>query len=383
MFFCHRTATFASAALFAAGVLLPLSGDAQATEEFHDSWYLKCRDNGYCVAEAKGVSDANEEMVFKLERAAEPNSVVFVTSAPEYTLELGMRVDIDVKGLENSFGVFGEVKRVYQGNEMTFSGPARRELVENLRAGDTAVITIAFGGPVGTKSYSVPLNGLTGALLGMDQAQDRFGREDAIVAWGGRDVGSLKNNESPTQTTAPTSSQTQVASVPSGGGNRWADIVYEQGGIPEPVLQYGRGNMGCDLAYTLDAYGASVHGEGAFVLHLIPCEPADANVSYYVAASYPNDPGRGHLFSFQRPLEDNAPDTSKVFNPQWDSDRQTMTTQQYYGPNSDCGIFMVHEYVRDEGRFDLIEVREKANCNGVFETGEQYPLKWSIDEMGQ
>ncbi len=146
--------------------LATASGHAQGISEKARDWWVTCGDDLYCVAETPGTSASDNDMQFKLERSNKENGKLFVTVSPGHKLEEGMRVDISVLGADYEAG--GKISKVYSGNEMTFAGPARRELIDKLRDGRKGQITVKFGGEIGTVVYNVSLTGVSTALLLMD-----------------------------------------------------------------------------------------------------------------------------------------------------------------------------------------------------------------------
>lgn len=352
---------------------------AQAVSEQAGDWSVSCSDRLYCVAEVTGYAPDGSTMRFKLERGNKPNARIFVTSAPGPELKRGMRVDIDVLGLDEPYGVFGEVKRIYPGNEMTFAGPARRQLLEKLRQGRQGRVTVAFGGSVGTIAYDISLSGVTTALLIIDRAQGRLDRADAAVAWGGEPAdgpGIAVSGE------VVTGADPVAAALPAGGGE-WANHIYSISGLPDPVARHGFDVMNCNLTVALEAFGAMAYGSGGKTLYLVPCHQGDVNIASYVSMMRDADSLNAKLYEFERPPGVNAPLRSDIINPNWDAATGRLTSIEYYSPEADCGLFEIHQYVEEGDFFEIIESREKANCDSVMTLPESYPLAWTIDEMGQ
>ena len=370
-----RSAT--TAALFVFSFALSSPANAQAVSENAGDWSVTCSTRLYCVATVTGYSATGEAVRFKLERSNKPDARIFVTTNPDYALDLGMRVDIDVLGLDEDYGVFGEVTKVYKGNEMTFAGAARRTLVQKLREGSRGRVTVEFGGTIGTVAYDVSLNGVTTALLVMDRAQDRIDRRDAAVAWGGHPAPEDEPAAAEKASPAPTVSNVALVQPES------AYRVYDLGGLPDSVLKPGYDMFNCDLQNTLNGFGAEVYGSKTGpTAYIVPCQAGDVNVDYYVMLAH-RGATAANTYEFESPPDFNASMRTTLVNPMWDPATKTLTSTTYHSPNYDCGVYEIHQYSEEADFFELIEYREKSDCNGVTTPPEGFPLSWTIDEMGQ
>lgn len=376
---------------------------AQGLSEKARDWWVTCDDDLYCIAEVSGKSSADNDMQFKLERSNKKNGKLFVTISPSIELKKGMRVDISVLGQDYEAG--GKITKIYKGNEMSFAGPARRELVNKLRAGSKGQITVKYGGNVGTVVYDVSLSGVSTALLLMDRAQRRLDRVDAAIAWGGEPetsesrarkpdgdevVGSDGHEDQSEEAYAaanPASNaepvyEAQISDFSSdiGAGSR----LYNTYEIPSAVLMPGYRVFNCDVDNSLKGYGAIVLGAGnGNVVYLMPCNPGDVNVEYYIAMTGPKHGNFANTYEFETPPDFNQPNTGTIINPDFDAETGILISTQYHSPNYDCGVFMKHGYVPEQDFFELLEYREKSNCDAKVTPPENYDLVWTIDEMGQ
>lgn len=346
-----RVKAFAACLL---GILAP--GPAPAADQF-GNWTVACTSRVYCTATTMARSGDGQTARFKLERAPTPSGRVFVTTGPDgIPLEVGMRVEIDVHGLEEDYGVFGTVSRIYEGNEMTFAGEARRPLIQNLRAGESATIRVFFGGADDAVSYEASLGGLTLALLEFDRRQGRFDREDAIVAWGGR----------PAQ-------PTEMASLGTMGSAVVVDsdtTTFDPAELPAALLTLGAAR-GCDLEGAVPAFGSRRLGlSDGSALHLMACYVGDINIESVVA--FEDGTGLVNGVTFPPPSGEDAP-RNNVISPDWLADRGVLSVTMYYGPNVDCGRYEEFALDAETKSFSRVAVREKPDCDGVQTLPSAYP----------
>jgi hypothetical protein len=396
--------------LCAAGTSLLAVGTASAelaSTSFGD-WSVRCNDKNYCVAETNGKGSNDEAFRLKVERGAKPDSQVYVTFRPKTTLERGMRARIEIESLEEeNYGYFGKASKIYTGNEMTFGGVSDRELIEKLRMGKDAAVQIEFGGATGTLTYQVTLNGLTHALLKMDEEQGRIGRLDAIVAWGGLPSdkpvtiasasSTSKSASSPAQSSQSAASAAPAPAAPANdlpppvmpsqdviGSSPGASngLFYNVNEIPDQVQMVGYRTLNCDLQESVPAFGAQLHAVGDVEVWVVPCSMADANVPYYITWHVPFAPANDETFEFETPPSFNQPNHSLVNNLFYDPDSGQITGTTYYSPNYDCGAFERHEFEAESGQYVLVEYLEKSNCDGITGPPEGWPLSWTIAEMG-
>jgi len=379
---------------------------AELAKKGFGDWSVSCNSKNYCIAETDGEASNGEAFRLKIERSATADSDVYVTFDPSTTLSVGLPARIEIESLEeDNYGYFGKVSKVYKGNEMTFGGAADRDLMENLRMGEEAAIQIEFGGATGTLSYEVSLNGITHALLKIDEEQGRIGRTDAIVAWGGlpsdAETGIAAAPSAAPPPSAPASdTASDVASnaapaddlpppvMPSeelnnSGIDRGArGQVYAVSEIPDEIQMMGYRTLNCQLEETVPAFGAQYFAEGDVETWVVPCQMADANVPYYMAIHIPFNPSLDEWKEFETPPGFNQPNHALVNNLFYDPDSGQVTGTTYYSPNYDCGTFERHEMEAESGNYMLVEYLEKGNCDGITGPPEGWPLSWTIDEMG-
>ncbi|MEP2705090.1 MAG: DUF1176 domain-containing protein [Roseibium sp.] len=372
---------------------------AELAKTGYGDWSVSCNAENYCIAETPGTGSNDEAFRLKIERGAKPDSKVYVTLRPTTPLTVGMRTRIEVEGLLDNYGFFGLADKVYKGNEITFSGPANRDLLKNLRLGTYAIIQVQYGGPAETVTYWISLTGITHALLKIDEEQNRIGRLDALVARGGQpadDAIDISASASPkSSNTAPAQS---AASAPANdvpppvmpsqdsnasSGNRGPiGQVYAVSDIPETVQMMGYRTLDCQLDETVQAFGAQYFAEGDVEMWVVPCRMADANVPYYMATHIPFNPSLDEWHEFETPPNFNQPNHALINNLFYDPASGQVTGTTYYSPNYDCGTFEHHEMEAESGKFMLVGYYEKSDCDGITGPPEGWPLSWTIDEMG-
>lgn len=392
----------------AAGVAMFLIASAPAIAS---DWNVTCDADNYCIARLP-VANANDaDGRIKIERGAAEGSRVFVTLGATPVFEPGMVVAVEALG--TGFRHEGPVAKVYRGNEMTFGEAARGPIVEALRGALKAQFTVAFGGTVGTMVYDADLTGLTAALLEIDQAQRRVGRADAMVAWGAEPAGTGTGAgaraqaaaepaatepaapeaaaveppapEAAAPATASAPAEPAASAVAEASGEDTAPIgsgsnIYERSELPAAIAAISDA-YGCALDEALGAWGGGALGMGnGRVMYQVPCHNADINVESHVVLAEPD--GRVTAFEFERPPGENAPLRPTLVNPTYDPSTGLLDATVYDSPNGDCGEFERHRFLADQIGFELIEVRTKTECDGKGGIPSEWPLSWSIDELG-
>lgn len=377
---------------------------AELARTSYADWEVYCNDKNYCIAETSTKGTNGEAFRLKIERGAKAGGEVYVTFRPKTALEVGTRARIEIEGEEDNYGFFGLADKIYTGNEMTFGGAANRSLIENLRLGQKATVQIEFGGSTGSLSYPVSLKGLVHALLKMDEEQDRVGKLDAIIAWGGVPAGetidvavasppptSESKAPSDTASASATREETSASSAEpppaqraetGNTGNGASNLVYSLNEIPDSIQMMGYRVLDCQLDEAVPAFGAQYYAVGDVETWIVPCQMADANVPYYMATHIPFNPSLDEWQEFETPPDFNQPNHALVNNLHYDPDTEQVTGTTYFSPNYDCGTFERHEIEAESGKYTLIEYLEKSDCDGITGPPEGWPLKWTIDEMG-
>jgi len=365
--------------LFAACFFTPLKAQDVAQQVRH--WWVECDRNLYCKAETNGQSAGNEQMSFRLERRNEPNSPIFVTVAPERSLTAGLRIEFDIHNVIN--GISGTVGNIRDGNAASFSERRESVLIESLRKGSTGVVRVFFGGAQGSVAYEVSLEGVTDALTIMDIVQKRLGRVDAAVAWGPLAADSLSDifPDSGKDDDENAGADTHLEDGPNGS---YIDLLVEAAKIPDQVLMYGYRVFDCpDFEQAISSNGVLLNrDETGRMAYIVPCNVGKANVHSYVVM---HDPANGieyEIMEFELPPAMNKPNRATVLNPVWNAYDQTMTITRFANINRNCGAYEIHNWISDGNFFELVQYREKTECGGPQVQPQDFPLSWTIEEMG-
>ena len=164
----------------------------------------------------------------------------------------------------------------------------------------------------------------------------------------------------------------------------WADTFFEVNFLAEEVVMVGYRPLGCNIEETVPAFGATVHkADINTFFYLVPCHMGDVNVEHYVAQIGPRHEGYAEYYDFEYPPDFNLDNRSLIVNPEWWNDESLLTSVEYYSPDADCGVYQIHRYDWADDFFELIEYREKPECDGIHTAPTDYPLVWTIEEMGQ
>ena len=378
--------------LFAVAACLPatMSLAQQEVAQSVRMYWLEGDSTGACKAEINGFTADYAALTFRLERSIAANAPVLITVIPEHDLTAGTQIRFDVPGITQ--GITGVAGYVDPGNGTSFAEPMGSALLDAIKRGRTMTISIAFGGNLGTQSYTVPLEGAVDALTLMDVVQQRLGRVDAAVARGampaesrsdlfpsmgeeigGEDMGGL-----------PEDDDMGDAHMEEGPNGSYVDLLYTEADLPDTVLMPGYRVADCgDLAGPLNDVGALLNrDQTGRKTWLVPCKVGKANVAYYVVV---HDPANGidhAYFDFELPPAHNKPNRMLVLNPVWSPDSNTMTLTRFGNINRNCGAYEIHKWVPAGRYFELVEYREKRSCDGPMTRPEDFPLQWTIAEMG-
>lgn len=375
------------------------SGHAASLEpQVMRDWTVRCHDSRYCIAETPGKSASGEKMLFKLERSGKPDAKIFVTTAPDGPeLSLNSHVKVEIVGHDYSF--WGDVSKVYDGNQMAFVESPQNRSIQKLRSGRFATITVKFGDGKPTIAYDVSLQGVSSVLAAMDVVQGRLDREDAAVVTGGEDksltshydlaAASAPEKPGPDEKSYITKDPEEdieyptdsPADPPAGDGSEEESglgettIVYDIKQLPDEVQMPGYRMLDCDFPAAVEAFGAqTINLEPGVFLYFVACQNADVNVPFYAALEVA---GSVETLEFQEPASATGQRISLITNPSWDKQRSVLTSYQYFSPEQDCGQYEVHMFDPVSNLFNLSEYRRKETCDGVQTSPKDYPMEWN------
>lgn len=381
-----------------AAMVLALPGaSAQDKPEVFFDWSVSCDAALYCVARTDGQSDAGDQMTFKLERSNKPDGKLFVITGPKGPeLAVGMRVDIDVP--DRDYGAYGSIEKVYSGNEMAFSGTADRPLIQNLRAGTAGLVTIDFGAASGKIQYKVSLTGVTSVLAHMDRVQGRAERQDAAVLVGGLPSGGTVTEK---KTDEPAAPEPKTASAPASQPDKDSDVsnanraeAIEAAGlggvelvaftaVPGPIQMHAYRVFGCDGATMETGPHQRVEIAPAESFYFVRCFFTGEGTDYAVFRYEDGNPTDAGYYTFEPPPDAEGDSAQTVQNPVWNKVSWELTATYFYNPvGKDCGEYSRYAYLPADDWFELHEQREKVTCDGVVEAPVNWPMDWTIDEMG-
>jgi hypothetical protein len=107
----------------------------------------------------------------------------------------------------------------------------------------------------------------------------------------------------------------------------------------------------------------------------VPCERFAYQASSVFVLVYLPDPAVNLTFlDFEAPKgRSRTAGPSTLFNPEWDVRSRTVSSFALARGAGDCGVFERHR-VTVEGKFELLEYREKTTCDGKADKPEAFPL---------
>jgi hypothetical protein len=107
----------------------------------------------------------------------------------------------------------------------------------------------------------------------------------------------------------------------------------------------------------------------------VPCERFAYQASSVYVLVYLPDPAQNLSFiDFDAPKgKARSAGPSTLFNPEWNIRSRTVSSFAMARGAGDCGSFERHR-VTAEGKFELVEYREKTTCDGKVDKPESFPL---------
>jgi hypothetical protein len=356
------------AAVWAGLVALALAAPALAQDYDRTlrDWSVAC-DAVSCQALVTAVPEvaADGGLTLTLQRSAAPGAFVALTVTPERALAEGASVSFEVPGEIADVG--GRVQGLTREGGASFALVADAPLLQAMRSGTELVIRVGYGDGA-PALWRAPLAGMTDSALVMDMMQNRVGRIDAIIAWGGAPP------DSPSDL-FPSEGGMDQGPISLGADGSYYDVVYTAAELPEAVAAAGASILECDLAEALPAFGAQVVFEAGpgRTIWMVGCVAGDVNIGHYVVV---DDPAAGldHKLMDFAPWPDGPRDVI-VTNPEWAPGEAVLSTLAYGSPGYDCGVFVT--YRLEDGGFERTEVREKAECDGEETGPEDYAPVWS------
>ncbi|ADZ70684.1 DUF1176 domain-containing protein [Polymorphum gilvum] len=177
-----------------------------------------------------------------------------------------------------------------------------------------------------------------------------------------------------------------VAGTAGAGDDRLVRIVartevstLEQ--IPERVREAAQDGPDCMLETTVEMLGAvrfTINDDWS--IWQLPCYLAAYQASHvHVQAVMLDGDLNAALMVFPGSPSSDPAEEVEIVNPEVDIATSTLTSFALGRGLGDCGRYARYELVRGEGEsidWELVELREKDDCNGVEDDPTAYPLIW-------
>jgi hypothetical protein len=311
---------------------------------YFDDWLGACRTDGYCSATAYQNPNPGgrvADYVLRVGRHAEEiyweisfSTVVVIGDATAPFV-------VSVDGESESFAGTAELAAYGSINDFFLLGPKAQAVMDRMAPGH--VLAIDFTDEAGgTHRAEFSLDGLTAALIWIDETQGRLGSERVA--------------EAPPIGLEPAS---PGAAPPQFGELTFADLP------PELVALHFAVPDSCDpfdmLRSSPTAYDLGEDG----VLYFVPCTEGAYN---YLNTVYLKDRWGVTLQHFAEPLSGGFASESGVWNPSFDEAAKTLETYNLGRGVGDCGSTSTH--IWESHRFVLVKATSKPDCDGQGEPGE-------------
>lgn len=142
--------------------------------------------------------------------------------------------------------------------------------------------------------------------------------------------------------------------------------------VPRALIAEAQKRFGCDpeVAKRVGITGYQLSGESG--LWEIPCDSFAYSGSSVVANVQVERPAEYGFIDFKAPPGRRRDQPFIVLNGKWNDKARTLTSFAPGRGIGDCGTYEVHKVV--DARFQLVEFREKKECDGKTTPPEQYPL---------
>ncbi|MCB1491205.1 MAG: DUF1176 domain-containing protein [Rhodobiaceae bacterium] len=375
-------------------------------ENFGD-WMVNCDETLRCDVAGFG-SGAQTYFRLMLERTGEPDAPVTLIFDSGDLPGVGGTVRFAVPALD--YAMFGKVRHAAENGMIRFPGlKPDHALIRAMIDGTAGTATLEM--PDGAaRSVAVPLNGVTQALLYMDNHQGRIDRTDAIIARGGQAADSGLNRialaidtdtgdageedvveEGGFEQAPADSGDDGLAQAPETGGlpaNRvpieGQETLNSVALIPQAVRTAIEDGPGCELDRTVDALGMTRYFiSDTFWLWEVPCYIAAYQATWvYVTASNWDGTLYATVMPFYPPPTQEGTEDPEIISPTFSAATSTLTSFAKGRGAGDCGTWQRYELVYGDGEnieWNLLEQREKVDCDGRADPPESYPLVWKAD----
>lgn len=341
-----------SAALLAAAISCA-QAQASVSKQVRN-WHVDCSngltcDMGVWDWDAKGV-----QYVGFQRRGAPDAAVVFrLRAAREFSPDEdpGVLYRVAVDGKEIAVLTAGDLTQEEHSDAYVVSDQARvLALLTAMRAGKTAEFTVT--GKAGKQLLRVKLEGVTGALIYLDEVQGRLGRVDALESKGDRQP--PRDAVSKDILTLEDMPEIVRKDFTDSGG-ACSDL------LPETIKQF----QGFDVTL------------GSVRLIGVPCATGGAYNQPY-ALYVVNEIVERISFPYMEGGKPTAMATA--MNIDFDPMTSVMTSFFRGRGIGDCGEYFKWQFNERGGRLELLEIRNKPDCDEMGNDPTKFPLVWSAGQ---
>ena len=395
-------------AMLAGCVAFPGTAAAADIQEKLRDWTISCNADRACDASI-AVTDIERPVSLLLRRdptIGAPIDIVWKFQSPP---PIGSRIRLQLNDVD--YAISGEVVRVRPENEVWWPGYEPGEkLIQMLRQSQVGTVTLTLADSTDQDEGSVSLNGATASLALMDFVQRRLDRTDAAVVAGAvaanvpsREFYGLlsdppvdPNSAEQLVELAPNAPQsTQAAAADTAQADDQADATATA--LPEnPGTLFARAPFKVRLRTQLPAGMVRTLAEDYFcrttellqdspaiaypvdadrTLWQVPCNTTAFHQTQMFVESDRQSASALVVHTFDYPPDQAFDAETDTVDPQFDSLSGRLTSFVKSRSQGDCGIFAAYTWTGDG--FDLLEYRQKSDCDGAIEDPETYPLLWS------
>jgi hypothetical protein len=142
--------------------------------------------------------------------------------------------------------------------------------------------------------------------------------------------------------------------------------------VPRALLADAQKRFGCnpDVASRVGITAYQLSEESG--LWQIPCDTFAYSASSVFANVHVERPAEYTFIDFKAPPGRKRDEPFVLLNGQWNDKARTITSYAPGRGQGDCGTYEIHKVV--DARFQLVEFREKKECDGKVVPPEQWPL---------
>lgn len=339
------------AAAIATAWLPGQSARAWISKQVRD-WTVECSNGLTCKMSYSDWSAKGMQYV-GFERKGEPNAGVdlrlraHTDFSPDTDQGVTFRFTVDGKellALTTKDLVQGEHADVYSYSDQ----PRVLALLAAMETGKTAEVTVTGAG--GTQVLPVKLNGVTGAMLYADEVQGRLGRVDALQAKGDTQAG---RNETAKEILSLEDMPEIIRKEFTESGGACSDLE------PETIGQF-------------QGFHVTV---GKTELIGVPCSTGGAYNQPYALYTVGEIVER---IAFPYVEEGRPMATSTAMNIELDPVAKTLTSFFRGRGIGDCGEYFKWKIDDVRGSLELVEMRNKGQCDEGSNDPTTFPLVWPV-----